>query len=115
MNLRQAPDGSFFLPKPDPEAEARLDKMYQRIPGELRWIPKKNLAQKVLSLASAVTSRHVSEETFQQRLAICKECPCLKKDEEKLYCGCCGCGQNRLSELHRKLKLSRAKCPLKMF
>lgn len=36
--MRQFPDGTIWLPKPDAKKEAELDKTHDRIPGELKWV-----------------------------------------------------------------------------
>jgi len=49
MKTRLAGDGSFFLPRANPEIEEMLRKDYVKLEGELRWYPKqsegKNLAE----------------------------------------------------------------------
>jgi len=111
-NLRRASDGTLYIPRSDAETEAWMDERYQRITGELRWLPKKNIFQKAKSLAVAVTSGKTTDETFEARMDICKGCKCLRTLGDNLYCGCCGCGKNRLAELHTKLKMKKARCPL---
>ena len=37
--MRRSPDGSLWLPMPDPETERAMDAQYVRVAGELRWIP----------------------------------------------------------------------------
>ena len=79
---------------------------------ENRKVKHKSLMQKVKSLISAVTGPRATEETYQKRLAICEACPKLKRKNDKLFCGACGCGKWKLAELHTKLKFADLECPL---
>lgn len=84
-----------------------------------RWVegkedfpaPEPGLLEKVVNFGIAVTSGQTDEETFQKRLATCKGCPALKTSSKGIFCGECGCGQNGLSELHKKLRFNKVKCP----
>jgi hypothetical protein len=69
---------------------------------------------RVRSFLAAVTGPKVSEEVFRQRLIICASNACghLRKQDDRLYCGACGCGQWRLAELHTKLWFANLECPL---
>jgi len=114
QQIRQAPDGTFFIPKPHAQTEAFMDKNYTRVGVELRWLKKPNIFQKAKSLAAALASGPASELTFEARLAHCMACAQgLKKVGEDLFCGLCGCGRHPFSRLRVKLKMKGAGCPLK--
>lgn len=77
---------------------------WQRV--EFSW---ENAARLIRSLSSGTVTRDV----FETRLASCKGCTQLRRDEEgKMYCGACGCGKNPLARLDRKLWFSHLECPL---
>jgi len=74
-----------------------------------------NIVEKAVSFVKAVTSGTVNDDVFNARLAACESCKHLRRDGEKLYCGGCGCGRWKLSELHTKLRFANLKCPLKIW
>ena len=111
--IRHAPDGSIWIPRPNPDLEAYLDNIYVRVPGELRWVEEPSPVEKVKQYLTARFGGEVSEEEFERRLAICEECPGVVKRDTKRYCGLCGCGVKARAELHKKLKMAKIVCPLK--
>ena len=40
IKVRHAPDGSIFIVRPDKETEEFLNSHYERLPNQLRWVPK---------------------------------------------------------------------------
>lgn len=51
LHIRQAADGTYWIPRRDQETEDYLNSKYQKLPGELKWIsrlPSTNLAYRNL-------------------------------------------------------------------
>lgn len=103
----------MHIKEPNAETEAFMDSRFLRVPGELRWVRKPNAADKLASLARAFLGSATGSSEATGRLQICKGCACLQVEEAKMYCGCCGCGKNRVSELQSKVEMKKASCPLK--
>jgi len=70
---------------------------------------------KAREFLKVVSGPKVEDEVFAARMATCSECPAVKRVDERLYCGACGCTNWRLAELTRKLRYARLKCPLGRF
>ena len=73
---------------------------------------RRGLGSRIWEFMTVVSGPRVTEEVFEQRLAICSECDRLHRDRDKLYCRACGCGAWRMAELHSKLWWARLECPL---
>lgn len=107
----------LILEKSHPELEAHLDTLYKRVPGELQWYAPHSYLSRARDFLTAITSGKISEEAFQQRLAICNKCPAMKVDKHGAkFCAACSCGTWKLAELDGstpKLKWASTRCPLK--
>lgn len=122
--VRKHPNGNLWMPKENAVLESMLDSQFTRV-GPLEWKPihpllsgepaPKNIFQKAASFVTAVTSGEAPDDVFKARLALCQACPKLVTRAEGTYCGACGCGQHRWSELNTKLKMGKVDCPLKKF
>ena len=103
--------------KPPPDRPAPKVKRERPVPKPVPApVPPKKISEKMLTFLRAVTGPAASDETYQNRLATCTGCEHLKTvvrgDEQRLFCGACGCGKWRLAELHTKLKFADLECPL---
>lgn len=82
------------------------DKMKQRA---------KEKVKQVGNFYYTVKNGVVSDEEYRRRLEICKPCPEMKKEGDKLYCDACGCPKWKLSSLNDpiapKLKWANLVCP----
>lgn len=94
---------------------------WRRWLGDLAWKVRRGLGM-AWSFGLAVTGPRATAADAQQRLAACAECPrrVVKRRRwtwgrrRQWFCGACGCGTtNPMAELHRKVWLKRAVCPLK--
>ena len=73
------------------------------------------MISKVNSFFKAVTGGTSTEREAARRLRICETCPKMKVIGTRKYCDSCGCPQSRLwpmAELHNKVKMKQATCPL---
>lgn len=80
-----------------------------------RPVQKRNLLGKVTDYVRAKLGPKASEALTAARLSQClsEECGHLvKKEDGKLFCGACGCGERDEAELHNKTTMYWAKCPV---
>lgn len=73
----------------------------------------RHIASMAFGCADALTGGRCPPEVTEARLAICRVCEKLKTDDNKMYCGACGCPKWKLSELSTKLTFARLNCPLR--
>lgn len=118
---------TYWMPLNDVALEAMLDQQYDRVPGELRWKPKKGVIEtlaKATELAYVVTQGFADEATLAKRQLACfgdstqPQCGALIRDENGSYCAGCKCGTWQLANLEGivpKLKWAGLKCPLGRF
>lgn len=74
--------------------------------------PEPSAWTKVKSFWQTTTSGQATEETIKLRNESCNTCPKLVRKSDKRYCGACGCGEWKLSELDTKLSFKVLPCPL---
>jgi uncharacterized paraquat-inducible protein A len=48
----------------------------------------------------------------QARLVACESCDYCEREGDQLYCTKCGCGARPRAELHKKITMKWARCPL---
>ncbi len=72
-------------------------------------------AQKIRQFFRVTWGKLVVEDVFRERMVVCEKCPAVRRENERLYCGACGCWQWRLAELTRKLWYAKLPCPNNRF
>lgn len=76
-----------------------------------------NIFVKAKNFAVAITEhaasgfKNVDDETYEKRIAICKDCPFAIKEKENLTCSKCGCRMN--GDVLAKARWVSQKCPEK--
>lgn len=76
----------------------------------------KSWIDKAKSFASAITGGRCSDADFTERLTgWCRTCDLRIVEDDKEYCGGCGCPNWRMSELSTKLRFAEIECPIGKF
>lgn len=71
------------------------------------------------AMVSAVKDAAPSKEIYDERIAICVECPAFEisiaKPKQIGHCKACGCGKNPMSALAVKAGIAKSTCPKKLW
>lgn len=94
------------------KTEVSAPTVFMRVSTASLWDQVKDLWAKAESFVSTATSGFAEPEIVEQRKASCAACPNLQKTPSGDFCGACGCGQNPLARLDRKLLFRDLKCPI---
>jgi hypothetical protein len=78
-----------------------------------RPVRHKTRREKAMAFVEAIISPWVSQEQHDMRVTVCagNDCGHLRREQEKIYCGACGCGKWRLAELRTKCWFAALECP----
>ncbi|CAB4186154.1 hypothetical protein UFOVP1199_3 [uncultured Caudovirales phage] len=71
------------------------------------------------AMVSVVKDAAPSKEVYDERIAICVECPAfeiaIKNPKQIGHCKACGCGKNPMSALAVKAGIAKSSCPKKLW
>ena len=71
------------------------------------------------AMVSVVKDAAPSKEVYDERIAICVECPAFEisvaKPKQIGHCKACGCGKNPMSALAVKAGIAKSTCPKKLW
>jgi len=77
----------------------------------LRFV--KNVRSFFVAITSPLWKKHLTNAQYEARIAACLGCEHLQRNNAVPvgFCGACGCGKTKFSELTVKANLPGAKCP----